>query len=72
MISMANVSQTDNMILLVAGVVLGAFLSLTLNGTGTTMGIVAFFVLIVLIAKGEIKNFSAYKLFVLSTRVNKS
>lgn len=68
MISIANVSQTDKMIRLLAGLVLGAVAFLMFNGIGSTVGIVMLIVSAVLITTGALNFCPAYKLLGFSTR----
>lgn len=72
MISIANVGQTDKMIRLIAGLGLGAVSFLSLDGTGTVLGIAALIVSIVLIATGAFNFCPAYKLLGIKTNKTKS
>lgn len=70
MISIANVSQTDKMIRLVAGLVVGAVAFLMYNSIGSTAGIVMWIVSTVLIATGALNFCPVYTLLGISTRKN--
>jgi len=68
MISIANVGQTDKMLRIIAGLVLGAVSFLLLGGLGSTAGIAALVVAVVLIATGALNFCPAYKILGLSTQ----
>lgn len=70
MISIANVGQTDKMLRLGAGIILGLVSFLGLGGLSSSLGIIALVVAAVLVITGALNFCPAYKALNLSTKKN--
>jgi len=72
MVSIANVSQTDKLVRIVVGAILGAIAFLMFNGIGSTLGVLSLLVAAVLIVTGVFNFCPAYKILGYSTRKKES
>lgn len=68
MITVANVGQTDKMLRIIAGLILGVISFVSLGGFGSGLGIVSLLIAAVLIVTGALNFCPAYKILGVNTQ----